>query len=190
MTEIQEAFTEIYREKVWGGNSGAGSLLSTTTEYREFLKSILHDLQIRTVLDLGCGYFEHLAAVDFSGVSYVGIDPVREVIEHNRRKYPNRAFLHGTADDVPVVYWYDLVIIKDVFQHLPNDVVLSILGKVRDVKWWLITNDVSPTNTDCSIGGWRPMNMLVAPFNLKADRMLEFPSTPHRKASVLVKSSS
>ena len=185
--EIVAAFTEIYSENTWGGGSGAGSLHCNTGPYREFLQQILREHDIRAVLDLGCGHFEHLSTIDWTAISYLGVDPVKKVIESNRKRFPKRLFLQGLIDQVPVPYWYDMAIIKDVFQHLPNDVVLYTLHQLRDVKWLLITNDVAPTNTDCSVGGWRAMNMTQPPFNLVSVKTLEFDSDPHRKASVLIR---
>ena len=87
-------------------------------------------------------------------------------MKKNREKFSsqNVAFqiLNPVIDPLPNA---DLVIIKDVLQHIPNSDVQIILDKIKTCKFAIITNDYTDNNIDTPIGGCRPINILLAPFN-------------------------
>ncbi len=53
----RDAFTRIYQEHSWGGDSrsGIGSSVAHASPYTTMLQDVLRDLSIASVLDLGCG---------------------------------------------------------------------------------------------------------------------------------------
>ena len=57
-----------------GGGSGAGSRQATTAPYRHILERLLVSPQIASVVDVGCGDWQLGSLVDWSSVSYIGID--------------------------------------------------------------------------------------------------------------------
>jgi hypothetical protein len=79
------------------------------------------------------------------GVTYVGVDIVASVIDNNQREFGNdnfsfRKFL--SLEDLPPA---DLLVCKDVLQHLPNATVKAYLAAFRKkYKFLLITNDEEP----------------------------------------------
>ena len=83
----QEAFSNIYKNKIWGENnigegwSGSGSSLQQTIKYREFLQKFLADHQIKSVVDVGCGDWTFSRAIDWTGIDYKGFDVVEDVIK-------------------------------------------------------------------------------------------------------------
>lgn len=192
-TDIAGVFTQVYDTDAWrrAGTSGPGSAIQHTEAYRAFLQQVLRNYRISRVLDLGCGLWEHLAAVDWTGVEeYLGVDPVKSVIARNKQ-LPLRAnfkFQCGLIDDVAELASYELVIVKDVMQHLPNSIILELLEKLKVVRYALITNDISPgANTDCVIGEFRKMDMEKPPFNLVPIDRIDFRSVPFVKRTLLIR---
>ena len=74
--------------------------------------------------------------------------------------------LNATDSDLPGA---DLLIIKDVLQHLPNKDIRKILAKTKTFRYVLITNDYTLNNSDCAIGDYRGLNLLVKPFVLDSE---------------------
>lgn len=162
-----EIFDTIYREGIWGGGSGGGSSAASTIRYRSFLITFFRNKQVRSVLDIGCGDWELSRLVPWDNIRYVGADIVPNLIDENRKKYgaPNIEFIRMDAveDDWPDA---ELVILKDVLQHLSNLSVSRILRKVRNYRYALITNDYAEKNLESEDGDTRPLNLRAPPFNL------------------------
>lgn len=189
--DIVRAFSNVYADNVWQrkDTSGPGSSVESTGSYRTFLQQILKRHHIRRVIDVGCGLWEHLGNVNWENIEYLGVDPVPTVIERNCRLSlpPNIRFQCGVVEDVSNLASYDLAIVKDVLQHLPNCTINELLKKLRVVKYWLITNDVTTeANTDCSLGGFRKINMEMPPFDLRSIDKIDFPSIPFVKRTLLI----
>jgi hypothetical protein len=76
--------------------------------------------------------------------------------------------LDAVTDELPFA---ELVIMKDVIQHWSNDEIVQFLPKLKNFKFALITNGfphqaMSRVNTNIQAGGWRPIDLTAAPFNL------------------------
>ena len=166
----RDAFGEIYRNNIWGFGSGFGSTVEATKEYVTILNSVLEQFDIEKVLDVGCGDWQFSKTIDWSGVDYTGVDTVQSVIDSNKRKYSKNnihfSHLNATDSDLPGA---DLLIIKDVLQHLPNKDIRKILAKTKTFRYVLITNDYTLNNSDCAIGDYRGLNLLVKPFVLDSE---------------------
>lgn len=184
--QTEEIFTSIYDNKIWGSNeegcgtSGNGSLLETTKEYRSFLQNFLTKFQIHSVVDMGCGDWQFSRTMNWDGISYIGYDVVRSVIENNQKKFsaPNIIFIHGDASclDLPQA---DLLICKDVLQHLPHEDIIQILSQCYKFKYCLITNDVDPVtlsslNDQITKGGYRTLDLSKPPFSLNGVKILNY----------------
>jgi len=195
MESAKEEFTRIYREHVWGGTSksGPGSDPEMLRAYSALLVDVLKQRQVRAVVDVGCGDWALGRTLDWSGVDYTGIDIVPDVVEHLNVSFGSNRIrfrcLDIVSDELPQA---DLCVIKDVLQHLSNDSVRSLLGRLS--KYFLaalITNDLShqkrgnwrtlwktesiPPNTDIREGGYRPLRLRESPFNLPARQLLTMP---------------
>jgi len=163
-------FDNLYRSGGWSGlGSGPGSAPEANKEYLWILHKILrYTPSINTVLDIGCGDWQLMRHADLQGKEYLGIDVSSFVIESNKKKFtsPGVSFkvMNPMLDDIPHV---DLVIIKDVLQHLPNRDVVTVLRMIRKrSRFALITNDYADSNQgDIAIGEHRPINVLLEPFN-------------------------
>jgi SAM-dependent methyltransferase len=165
-----QVFQAIYRERQWGRGSGPGSAPSNTVEYRAFIERFIKANGIRTVTDLGCGDWQFSYLIDWSGIEYLGLDVVPEIIAENCRRFsvPNIKFEElKTIDALPVG---DLLISKEVLQHLPNQLIIEYLAVIRrKYRFALFTNSTEPkalANQDISIGGYRPLRLQEIPFDI------------------------
>jgi 2-polyprenyl-3-methyl-5-hydroxy-6-metoxy-1,4-benzoquinol methylase len=173
-----EVFSKIYKEDLWHGGSGAGSKLENIKEYVDILQKYIDKPEVKTVLDLGCGDWQFSKFLDLSSVSYLGVDVVESVIESNSTSYSasNIKFISRdiTTYEVPKA---DLIICKDVLQHLCNKDVVTILVKIiTSSKFSLITNDFNPDNTenkDIDNGNYRCLDLTLSPFYLNVVTILE-----------------
>ena len=173
-----EVFSKIYKEDLWHGGSGAGSKLENIKEYVDILQKYIDKPEVKTVLDLGCGDWQFSKFLDLSSVSYLGVDVVESIIESNSTSYSasNIKFISRdiTTYEVPKA---DLIICKDVLQHLCNKDVVTILVKIiTSSKFSLITNDFNPDNTenkDIDNGNYRCLDLTLSPFYLDVVTILE-----------------
>ena len=193
---ITDKFSKIYAENEWGYGSGVGSLPLNNADYIKFIKLFIERNSISSVVDFGCGDWQFSRFIDWAGADYLGLDVVESVIDRNQAQFGNQktSFLVFTPEmDLPVA---DLIICKDVFQHLPNRLVWQYLDlfKAR-ARFVLITNDDWPAqnliNTDIDEGGWRPILLDREPFCQMAPIVLSWMIEwggwkPTRKATCLI----
>lgn len=120
--------------------------------------------------------------MNWDGISYIGYDVVPSVIAQNVQKYnaTNIQFRQGdaTSTDLPSA---DLLIIKDVLQHLSDIDVHTFISQIHKYKFALLTNDVNPlTNTSDNIpinrGDERELDLTKPPFSLNGTKILTFDS--------------
>jgi 2-polyprenyl-3-methyl-5-hydroxy-6-metoxy-1,4-benzoquinol methylase len=175
----KKVFSKIYKEDLWQGGSGAGSKLENVKEYVDILQKYIDKPEVKTVLDLGCGDWQFSKFLDISSVLYLGVDVVDSVIDSNIHLYSasNIDFISRdiTTYELPQV---DLIICKDVLQHLCNKDVISVLVKIiKSSKFALITNDFnseSTGNRDIENGDYRYLDLTLSPFFLDVITVLEF----------------
>jgi SAM-dependent methyltransferase len=194
MSTAHKAFQSIYRDHSWGGasKSGPGSDPELTRRYRYFLGGFLRARNVRRVVDLGCGDWASSRLIDWSGIDYLGLDVVPEIIEQNQRKFARPGIRFAVTDlaneELPPA---ELAICKEVLQHLPNVAVARILAKLPAYQMAILVNDskgtsvgswrtlwrgrpLGETNEDISPGGYRPIKLREAPFNLKARVLMRY----------------
>ncbi|MEK6733707.1 MAG: hypothetical protein AABY27_01205 [Pseudomonadota bacterium] len=69
----------------------------------------------------------------------------------------------------------DLLIIKDVMQHWPNEIIQYFINNILpNFKYALITNDFKENepNVDIKSGHFRPIDIEATPFNIKNIELL------------------
>lgn len=172
-------FAEIYAKNEWLYGSGEGSLATHTKGYRRFLQSFLEQKHISSVADMGCGDWQFSQLINWSGIRYQGYDVVPSVISSNQEKFSkdNISFTlySGNPAELPTA---DLLIAKDVLQHLPNQTILDFLPILSKYKYALLTNCINPkgetNNIDIEAGGFRYLDLRLTPFNLKARQVYSF----------------
>jgi len=145
--DIEEVFTRIYNCKDWGNDgsnyfSGTGSHSeSIVVPYINAVSDFLSSLENKPIIvDLGSGDFNiGKKLLDFAKY-YYACDIVSELQIHNSQKFnfKNVEFLHLNAisDDLPNG---DVVIIRQVFQHLNNENINKVINKCYKFKYWIIT---------------------------------------------------
>jgi SAM-dependent methyltransferase len=172
---LTRTFNRIYSEGVWGrdvagkGTSGSGSTLEITRDYRAYLEDFIRKHRVRSIVDAGCGDWSFSSAIDWGGASYRGVDIASDVIEINRRKYEKRGVTFQVGDITAELPGADLLISKDVLQHLPDALVHRFITnnlKKGKYKWVLLTNDRGIGNTEIVPGGYRAIDLAAPPFNV------------------------
>jgi 2-polyprenyl-3-methyl-5-hydroxy-6-metoxy-1,4-benzoquinol methylase len=182
---IGTVFARLYRNE-WKGHSGRGSAPAYTEAYRKLLSDYLRTHEIKSVLDVGCGDWQFSKLIDWTGIEYVGIDAVEEVIAYNNIHYAKSNIKFRHADAVKdVLPQADLIIIKDCLQHLSCKSIQAILNKMRAFKHILVSHDYAPVNGDCVDGGYRKLNLQAEPFNLNVELLYEFSSDDKKTWKVL-----
>lgn len=173
--DLKSTFELIYSQSIWGGGSGAGSDLRNTVIYVAYLQHLIDRLSIRTIVDLGCGDWRYSKFLDFSGRNYTGVDIVASVIADNKRDYARDGVTFELADatqyEIPPC---DLLLCKDVLQHISNKNAQAILARSKAARVALITNDYHPSNDDCTNGSTRPVDITAPPFMFNARPRLAF----------------
>jgi len=146
---LKATFQEIYSSKSWGDDgspfcSGQGSRGPVSQQYCDAVVEFIRDHQVRRVVDLGCGDFVvGRQIVEATGVDYIGIDVVPELIEHHIQtvNLPNVSFRLAdiTSDPLPAA---DLCLVRQVLQHLSNDEIARVLANVKNFPMVLVAEDV------------------------------------------------
>lgn len=143
---VEAIFTGIYQKNEWGGPAGAfysgeGTYLPDNQKYVDAVRQFIRDRNIKSILEIGCGDF-HMAGQVLEGldVSYTGGDVVASLIQHHQQKYQTDRItfrvLNAIDDELPIA---DLVIIRQVLQHLSNAQIQKILTKLKPFRYALIT---------------------------------------------------
>lgn len=146
----KDAMEQIYEMNLWGENdsnyySGEGSHDPEIVEpYIDVITSFLTSFeQLLTVCDLGCGDFNVGKELVEHTKKYVAVDIVEDLIERNKEKFKDEEVefrcLNIAVDELPSG---DCVLIRQVLQHLSNAEVDSILNKLSDYKYIIITEHV------------------------------------------------
>lgn len=181
----QAAMTQVYEAGLWGQNgssfySGIGShhpeiVVPYVQAVTGFLQSLPRPM---TVCDLGCGDFNVGKALVPFAKRYIAVDIVQELIDHNRTHFqvPHLEFqcLDIAVDPLPSA---DVVLLRQVLQHLSNAEVQRVLHKLSQYQFVLLTEhvpegDFMPNKDIISGQGIRlkrqsGLDVLAAPFQLK-----------------------
>ena len=184
----KDVMKQIYDQSLWGGKefdfySGIGShdpmmvniYVKTVTD---FLKS--HDHKM-TICDIGCGDFNIGQHIFKYSKKYFAIDIVEELIERNKIKFKtkNLEFLClDIANDV--LPKADVIIIRQVLQHLSNNEIQQILNRLKTCKYIILTEhlpvgDFIPNTNKIASQGIRlkqqsGVDILSAPFNFQVKK--------------------
>lgn len=183
-------FEEIYTNATWGGGSGAGDDPAQTQPYLDYLHGFLDNHHIRSIVDAGCGAWRCMSTVDLDDIEYLGIDCVEYVITQNIDKYSKRNVHFWLANfieiDLPKA---DLLICKDVLQHLSNEDILKFIPQLSKFTYCLIVNDIGNneerviTDIDHNYSG---LDVLKPPFNLPGENVFQIGVSGAMKIVVLV----
>jgi SAM-dependent methyltransferase len=181
----ESVFRSIYQQALWGGGSGGGSDLEQTQAVREQLPELAEQLYVRSVLDAPCGDYRWMSEVDWDLDSYVGVDIVPELIEHNQAQYQTDevTFLVAdiTRDRLPRA---DLVLVRDCFVHMSHRDIRHALRtlKASGSKYLLTTTYPGAVKRNWNImsGWWRALDFQRPPFNFPAPERIIDEQTTHQ----------
>ncbi|MFJ9472526.1 class I SAM-dependent methyltransferase [Streptomyces caniferus] len=176
---LQETFSQIYESGVWTlvddsaaeSRSGLGSNLVQTAALRSELPRLVGELRVSSLLDAPCGDFFWMSMIELGVDTYIGADIVPGLIERNRVRFarPNQEFrvIDLTQDQLPQV---DLIFSRDCLVHLSDrDIHRALINVKRSGSKYLATTTFTERTRnagDMEAGGWRPLNLCLAPFLL------------------------
>ena len=181
---LADTFNRIYAEGTWAkdvtgkGTSGTGSTLEITQEYRTYVEDFMKKHSVTSVVDAGCGDWSFSSAIDWGDASYLGIDIASDVIAAVRNKHEKgriRFQVGDITDELPAA---DLLISKDVLQHLSNELVHRFIRnnlRKGKYKWVILTNDRGSDNRDVASGGYRAIDLAAPPFEVSG--LVDLPIT-------------
>jgi hypothetical protein len=181
-------FVQIYSSGGWNKlGSGHGSAVEYTKGYRAFLENFIHYNHVQSIVDFGCGDWAFSSQVNWQGAAYLGLDCVPAVIRANKVRYERGSVRFGLVEfgdfNIPPC---DLLISKDMLQHLSNQRVLEFMAKTRGIRHVLLTNDYTwGDNTDIPDGSYRHMDLTKPPFNERGQIVYAFGSLPDEKITFL-----
>lgn len=152
----QDCFTDIYKNHKWGGDSdfysGPGSHReSIIRPYIQLLVRLILNNELHRVVDFGCGDFhimgQVLKVVREKGFAcdYTGIDVVQDLISHHVEEFgdADTRFLcaDASAPDTMLPDG-DILIVREVLQHLTNADIAKILAKATKYHYILDTEGI------------------------------------------------
>ncbi len=183
----KDVMEQVYAMKLWGSNtsdfySGFGSHdPRLVNPYIDAVTSFLSSFESPLVVcDLGCGDFNVGKELVKDAERYVAIDIVADLIAHHKEtfKAENLEFqcLDIARDDLPAA---DCALVRQVLQHVSNSEIQSILSKLKDFKYVIVTEhlpegDFDPNKDIISGQGIRlkkqsGVDLLAPPFNFKVE---------------------
>ena len=164
-------FTEIYDKELWGvgRGSGTGSSLFANRKYIRWLENFLKDNNIKSVIDFGCGDWQFSQHVKWGDIDYLGLDIVESVIETNKKQFPAHKFVCD-IDVFPYLKDRDLIIIKDVLMHWPDEQIETFLDRLikQDIRILLVNSATTTTQKakrKLKIGGFAHLEYDKFPLN-------------------------
>ncbi len=191
---VDQVFSDIYQRNLWGGEkgnfySGPGSECDAASIYAEGIRDFIIGRNIRSIVDLGCGDFRVARMFLNDDIRYTGVDIVEPLVRENAARY------HSDKVDFACVNIIEstlpegeLCLIREVFQHLSNAEILTVIPKLRQFRFAVYT-DYQPgpgapctPNRDISHGVdtriWRDSALFLdqPPFNVPMRLLFEAPS--------------
>lgn len=172
MNEMKNIFSDIYHRRAWGSEesvSGPGSGLLRTSVFRDEIPILLKEIQVRSLLDAGCGDFNWMKELKVDLDKYIGIDIVPELVDTNQEKYGNqiRDFINLdiTKDELPQT---EAILCRDCLVHFSfEDAFATIRNFKRSKSVYLLTTTFVEfvENADIKTGEWRQLNLQMPPFS-------------------------
>lgn len=187
----QQIFDDIYANRRWKGDgdisSGLGSAGGVFTEYEDLIVAYIERENLTSVLDIGCGDFRVAGRIldrVASTVSYTGADVSKAVVEQNTHNHSSENVrfvqLDAVNDDLPRA---QLVVIREVLQHLSNADILKLVSKLLSFDHVIISNHDSakaarvnmdiPTGAATRASFGSALNLSAPPFNFEMQVLLE-----------------
>ena len=173
--DTQAVFEKIYALGLWGKAdgmpyfSGSGSHDPRIVDpYVECIKQYFSMFRhfygrLPDVIDLGCGDFSVGSRIQPLTRKYTALDAVPSLIEYNKNRFSSLPVTFVAADAKEYSYpSVDIVMVRQVFQHLPNANIAAILGRIAGAAQHLIITEHLPAHDGFvpnaeipAVGSWR-----------------------------------
>ncbi|MBF0176583.1 MAG: hypothetical protein HQL63_07015 [Magnetococcales bacterium] len=170
---MRRSFTHIYRQNKWRApetRSGPGSAPLVTAALRDRLAGLWQELNVRILVDAGCGDVRWLEAITPRVALYLGFDLVEDLIANNRILFGSRKnHFFNVADITQDVFPRgDLLLCRNTLTHLPNALVQAALDVfwASGTRYLLLTTFPGAGNTEIEPGHWRKIDLTAPPFSL------------------------
>ena len=184
---LGQLFREVYRKQLWGAGQGlsyySGSGSRNPAIVGPYLESVVNFLKSfeakPVVVDLGCGDFFIGSQIVQHANHYFACDIVPGLIEElaadHRADNLDFLCLDATCESLPSG---DVLIVRQVLQHLSNNAIKQITRQFHQYRYILVTEHVpmndfiankdKPNGPDSRLRWQSGVDLLQAPFNLKA----------------------
>lgn len=146
--KIGSVFSHIYSNNVWGDGSilkplsGPGSLPDNAKPYVDFIADAINRFSLATVLDVGHGDWNMWRDYRFENINYLGVDVADRVSINNMEKFGSKNIKFRQVDKFDPLPSADLLLCKDVLQHLSYEDIHIILSQISKFKFLGICNDI------------------------------------------------
>lgn len=160
-----------------GQGSGPGSSPESTAGWRTFLQNFIRQNKIRSVVDFGCGDWQFSRLIDWGNATYHGVDVVPSLVSRLQETYSRKTVSFSCVDpNDPDLPNGDLLVTKDVLQHLPNETVKRLMERFRKFKSVVLVNDwvQSGANSDIELSGYRQLDFSKPPFSIDVSLLMDF----------------
>ena len=126
---------------------GFGSYLQNTHNTSDFIRRIIKDKKIKSIIDIGCGDMNWMkyTLMDSPGIiSYTGIDQDSDMLLIASLAEINIP-IELIKEDIRLldkIHRYNLILCRDLLLHLENDEIEKVLKMfINSGSRWLITNN-------------------------------------------------
>ena len=177
-------FKNIYENQIWGknccdafdftGSSGESAKLKYNHDYIIFMKKFILNNHCKSVIDLGCGDWEHSPILyDGLNIQYYGYDVYDKLINGLRTRFPQYHF--QTLDVIQQKHLLrrgDICVLKDFCEYICNEDIISLLHYIIDnklYKYIFIVNTCNKEQTCCDIetnGKQHKISFQCSPLNV------------------------
>ncbi|KAJ5992583.1 hypothetical protein N7451_008307 [Penicillium sp. IBT 35674x] len=155
---------------------GWGSSEQHTRLVRQELVELLNTYHVKVLNDAGCGDLAWMSMIDLEGVDYIGYDLYERASWADLRQRGYQLdVLDITANELRPA---NLLVCRDVFIHLPNDMILATLDRFRRSASLLLTTSYTsdPSRSEGEFSNFkrmdepnlhhRKLDLTLPPFNL------------------------
>jgi hypothetical protein len=186
MNEAPDIFGIRHEMQNWGADPGQGAAPDVTIEYRALLERFVRLNMVRSIVDLGGRDWAMSRA--FEREPYIKHRRFDVVGDLGAAGAPAAEQLPARLSDLP---GGDLLLIKDVMQHLLDEQILELLDLARNrFRFALITNSFEKEgahqNGDIQAGQFRTLDLTAPPYNARGVYVLEFWSRWERIRTLLI----
>jgi hypothetical protein len=178
---MEELFTEIYKNNSWGSPetvSGPSSTLERTEEFRAEFPNLLQELEIKSIVDCGCGDWNWMKTVNLTGIQYLGLEIIQPLVESLETEFSaeNIKFEKlNILQEPPETA--DLWLARDFLCFYASREIkrfFEIFLESKSKFLALTTVDTEQPFNPTLTGFWKPLNLFSEPFKMP-EPMYEIP---------------